>query len=67
MEAFYCNLLGATVSNIRGTKLTIVAAWRHPDSTTSGMGVRCMGVGADGEQFLVDLPATGWNVKLKST
>ena len=64
MSTFYSNLLGATVNNYRGTQLEIVAVWQN------GEGVRVLGVALNskpnvldgGEQFLVDLPDTGWVV-----
>jgi hypothetical protein len=56
---FYQNLLGSKVMSHRHT-LTIVAAWRFNN------GVRVLGVGADGETFLVDLPDTGYDLILKA-
>jgi hypothetical protein len=59
---FYQNLIGARLDSHR-SKLTIVAAWLHDNGVR--IGVRVMGVGKDGENFLVDLPDTGWRLTLK--
>jgi hypothetical protein len=59
---FYQNLIGSKVESHRVT-LTIVAVWLHDNGVR--LGVRVMGVGKDGENFLVDLPDTGWRLTLK--
>jgi hypothetical protein len=62
MEPFYCNLLGKTIVSQRhiNRTLTIVAVWKSVNLT----GITVMGVGDNGEQFLIQLPDTDYSIRM---
>jgi hypothetical protein len=57
MNNFYCNLVGASVKDIRGGVRKVVAAWLEHNG--SRMAVKLLVVGPYNETFIQDLPDTG--------